>query len=287
MAMNDEETVALIAGGHTFGKVHGADSGDNLGDVPEDGADRPEGLGWENDYGSGKAGEQSPWIDGEKDAGSEECGHGIERYYQRREPEKASSGGAWQWTPTDEALANAVPDAHDPSEKQTPMMLTTDIALKRDPDYREVMERFQENPMEFGINFARAWYKLIHRDMGPPERFLGPDAPDEEMIWQDPVPDVDHDLIGDEEDAGRKDVNIEAVTRMLTTANNLNCRHRPTAKRQARRRERGTHPTRTPGYLCESRRGGPTRNASSPRSKRFRRNSTAPGPMTRVSRSQT
>jgi catalase-peroxidase len=114
------------------------------------------------------------------------------------EPEKGP-GGAWQWTPVDEELEDTVPDAHDPDETVTPMMLTTDIALKRDPDYREIVERFQENPMEFGITFAKAWYKLIHRDMGPPERFLGPEVPDEEMIWQDPLPDADYELIGDEE----------------------------------------------------------------------------------------
>jgi catalase-peroxidase len=104
-------------------------------------------------------------------------------------------GGAWQWRPVGEELEETVPDAHDPSERQTPMMLTTDVALKRDPDYREVIERFQENPREFQEAFAKAWYKLIHRDMGPPSRFLGPEVPDEEMLWQDPLPDADYDLV--------------------------------------------------------------------------------------------
>ncbi|NHX40404.1 MULTISPECIES: catalase/peroxidase HPI [Haloarcula] len=224
MAMNDEETAALIAGGHTFGKVHGADDPEeNLGDVPEDAPIEQMGLGWENDYGSGKAGDtitsgiEGPWTQAPIEWDNGYIDNLLDYEW---EPEKGP-GGAWQWTPTDEALANTVPDAHDPSEKQTPMMLTTDIALKRDPDYREVMERFQENPMEFGINFARAWYKLIHRDMGPPERFLGPDAPDEEMIWQDPVPDVDHDLIGDEEVAELKTDILETdltVSQLVKTA---------------------------------------------------------------------
>jgi catalase-peroxidase len=114
------------------------------------------------------------------------------------EPEKGP-GGAWQWTPTDEELEDTVPGAHDADDRKTPMMLTTDIALKKDPDYREIMEEFQDDPMEFLDAFAKAWYKLIHRDMGPPERFLGPEVPEEEMIWQDPLPDVDHELIGEAE----------------------------------------------------------------------------------------
>ncbi|MEF8808957.1 peroxidase family protein, partial [Natronomonas sp.] len=121
----------------------------------------------------------------------------------------------------DEELHESAQDAHDPSEKVTPMMLTTDVALKRDPDYREIIERFQENPMEFGMTFAKAWYKLIHRDMGPPERFLGPEVPDEEMIWQDPVPDVDHGLIGDEEiDALKEEILASdlSVSQLVKTA---------------------------------------------------------------------
>jgi catalase-peroxidase len=136
------------------------------------------------------------------------------------EPEKGP-GGAWQWTPVDEELHESAQDAHDSSEKVTPMMLTTDIALKRDPDYREIVERFQENPMEFGMTFAKAWYKLIHRDMGPPERFLGPEVPDEEMIWQDPVPDADYGLIGDEEIDALKAEILESdlsVSQLVKTA---------------------------------------------------------------------
>jgi catalase-peroxidase len=201
MAMNDEETVALIAGGHTFGKVHGADSSENLGPEPEAAPIEQQGLGWENEHGSGKgpdtitSGIEGPWTDSpiEWDMGY------IENLLNYEwEPEKGP-GGAWQWTPTDEELEDTVPGAHDADDRKTPMMLTTDIALKKDPDYREIIERYQENPMAFGMNFAKAWYKLIHRDMGPPERFLGPEVPEEEMIWQDPLPDVDHELIGEAE----------------------------------------------------------------------------------------
>ena len=201
MAMNDEETVALIAGGHTFGKVHGADDADeNLGDPPEEAPMEQQGMGWENDHGSGKGGDtitsgiEGPWTQSPTEW---DTGYLDNLLNYEWEPEKGP-GGAWQWTPTGEELEGSVPDAHD-DDTVTPMMLTTDIALKRDPDYRDVIERFQENPMAFGISFAKAWYKLTHRDMGPPSRFLGDEVPDEEMIWQDPLPDADHDQIGDEE----------------------------------------------------------------------------------------
>ena len=202
MAMNDEETAALIAGGHTFGKVHGADDPDeHVGPEPEAAPIEAQGLGWESDYGSGKGGDtitsgiEGPWTGSPTEW---DMGYLDNLLEYEWEPEKGP-GGAWQWTPTDESLHGSAPDAHDPDESVTPMMLTTDVALKRDPDYREIVERFQENPMAFGMNFAKAWYKLTHRDMGPPSRFLGPEVPDEEMIWQDPIPEVDHDLIGDAE----------------------------------------------------------------------------------------
>ncbi|MEF8857309.1 MAG: catalase/peroxidase HPI [Halolamina sp.] len=207
MAMNDEETVALIAGGHTFGKVHGADSSEKLGPPPEAAPIEEQGLGWESEYGSGKgpdtitSGIEGPWTDAPIQW---DMGYLDNLLDYEWEPEKGP-GGAWQWTPTGEELQDTVPDAHDPSEKRTPMMLTTDIALKEDPDYREIVERFQENPMEFGMTFAKAWYKLIHRDMGPPTRFLGPEVPDEEMLWQDPIPEADYDLIGEEETAALKE----------------------------------------------------------------------------------
>src|SRR6056297_2933335 len=201
MAMNDEETAALIAGGHTFGKVHGADDPDeHVGPEPEAAPIEAQGLGWESDYGSGKGGDtitsgiEGPWTGSPTEW---DMGYLDNLLEYEWEPEKGP-GGAWQWTPTDESLHGSAPDAHDADESVTPMMLTTDVALKRDPDYREIVERFQENPMEFGMNFAKAWYKLTHRDMGPPSRFLGPEVPDEEMLWQDPLPDVDHDLVDDE-----------------------------------------------------------------------------------------
>ncbi|MCT9096259.1 catalase/peroxidase HPI [Haloarchaeobius sp. HME9146] len=206
MAMNDKETAALIAGGHTFGKVHGADSGDNLGPEPEAAPIEKQGLGWENEYGSGKGGDtitsgiEGPWTQAPIDW---DLGYIDNLLDYEWEPEKGP-GGAWQWTPKDEELKDSVPDAHDESETVTPMMLTTDIALKRDPDYREIIEGFQENPMDFGISFAKAWYKLTHRDMGPPTRFRGPEVPDEEMLWQDPLPEADYDLVGDAEVAELK-----------------------------------------------------------------------------------
>jgi catalase-peroxidase len=223
MAMNDEETVALIAGGHTFGKVHGADSDDHLGPEPEAAPIENQGLGWESDYGEGKgpdtitSGIEGPWTQSPTDWDMDFLNNLLDYEW---EPEKGP-GGAWQWTPVDEELHESAQDAHDSSEKVTPMMLTTDIALKRDPDYREIVERFQENPMEFGMTFAKAWYKLIHRDMGPPERFLGPEVPDEEMIWQDPVPDADYGLIGDEEIDALKAEILESdlsVSQLVKTA---------------------------------------------------------------------
>ncbi|WP_134670817.1 catalase/peroxidase HPI [Halorussus marinus] len=202
MAMNDEETVALIAGGHTFGKVHGAaDPDEHVGPEPEAAPIEAQGLGWESDYGSGKgqdtitSGIEGPWTQAptQWDTGY------LDNLLDYEWAAQKGPGGAWQWVPVDEEIQDSVPAAHEDGETVTPMMLTTDIALKRDPDYREIIERFQDNPMEFGINFAKAWYKLTHRDMGPPERFLGPEVPDEEMLWQDPLPDADYDVIGDEE----------------------------------------------------------------------------------------
>lgn len=212
MAMNDEETVALIAGGHTFGKVHGADDGDHLGPEPAEAPIEQQGLGWDNDYGSGKgkdtitSGIEGPWNTTPTEWDMNYIDSLLDEQWW---PEKGP-GGAWQWTTQNGELDEAAPGVEDPDEKEDVMMLTTDIALKRDPDYREILERYQENPMAFGINFAKAWYKLIHRDMGPPERFLGPEVPEEEMIWQDPLPDADYDLIGDSEVAELKETILES-----------------------------------------------------------------------------
>ena len=205
MAMNDKQTAALIAGGHTFGKVHGADDPEeNMGPEPEAAPIEQQGLGWEHEGATQGAmitsGIEGPWTSSPTEW---DMGYVDNLMEYEWEPEKGP-GGAWQWTPKEGQDVVSAPDAQGGSEPVTPMMLTTDIALKRDPDYREIMETFQENPMEFGMAFAKAWYKLTHRDMGPPERFLGPEVPEETMVWQDPIPDVDHDLIGEQEIAELK-----------------------------------------------------------------------------------
>jgi len=212
MAMNDEETVALIAGGHTFGKVHGAaDPEEHVGAEPEAAPIENQGFGWESGHGSGKgadtitSGIEGPWTQAPTQW---DTGYLDNLLDYEWEPEKGP-GGAWQWMPVDGALRDAAPGAHGEAP-ETPMMLTTDIALKRDPDYREIVERFQDDPMAFGINFAKAWYKLTHRDMGPPERFLGPEVPEEEMLWQDPLPDADYELVDDDAVADLKAALIDA-----------------------------------------------------------------------------
>jgi len=205
MAMNDEETVALIAGGHTFGKVHGADSGDHLGPEPEAAPIEEQGLGWESDYGEGKgpdtitSGIEGPWTSAPTQW---DMGY-VDNLLDYEWEAHLGPGGAWQWRPAGEGpgadIPDSVPDAHIPDEVVDPMMLTTDVALKKDPDFRAVLERFQDHPDEFQEAFAKAWYKLIHRDMGPPERFLGPEVPEETMLWQDPLPDADYELVGEAE----------------------------------------------------------------------------------------
>ena len=224
MAMNDTETAALIAGGHTFGKVHGADDPDeNMGPEPNAAPIEAQGLGWENSHGTGTGGDtitsgiEGPWTSSPTEW---DMGYLDNLLEYEWEPEKGP-GGAWQWTPKEGELVPSAPDAHAPDEEVTPMMLTTDVALKRDPDYREVIEGFQENPMEFGMAFAKAWYKLTHRDMGPPERFLGPEVPDEEMIWQDPLPDADYDLVDDAQAAELKRTILDSdlsVPQLVRTA---------------------------------------------------------------------
>ncbi|WP_332900070.1 catalase/peroxidase HPI [Haladaptatus sp. CMSO5] len=223
MAMNDEETLALIAGGHTFGKVHGAASGDHLGAEPEAAPIEKQGLGWENSYGEGKgpdtitSGIEGPWTSSPIQW---DMGYLDNLLNYEWEPHKGP-GGAWQWKPTDESQVAAAPDAHDPSKEQTPMMLTTDIALIRDPDYREIAERFHENPDQLKDAFMKAWYKLTHRDMGPPSRFLGPEVPDEEMLWQDPLPEADYDLIDEDDIAALKAELLDSglsVSQLVSTA---------------------------------------------------------------------
>ena len=200
MAMDDKQTAALIAGGHTFGKVHGADDPDEaLGPEPQAASIEDQGLGWGNEKAQEgevtTSGIEGPWTESPTEW---DMGYISNLLNYEWEPHKGP-GGAWQWKPVDEELHGAAPDAQDSDGSVTPMMLTTDIALKRDPDYREIIEDFQESPMEFGISFAKAWYKLTHRDMGPPERFLGPEVPAETLGWQDPIPEADHETVGQKE----------------------------------------------------------------------------------------
>jgi catalase-peroxidase len=207
MAMNDEETVALIAGGHTFGKAHGAaDPAQYVGPEPEGATTEEQGLGWKNSFGTGKgahaitSGLEGAWTSQptkwDNDYFNNLFGH---EWQLVRSP-----AGAQQWAPTDPSAAT-VPDAHDPSKRHAPIMFTTDLALKVDPAYAKISKTFHENPDKFADAFAKAWFKLTHRDMGPYVRGLGPLVPAEPQIWQDPVPDVDHELIGDEDIAALKE----------------------------------------------------------------------------------
>ena len=201
MAMNDEETVALIAGGHTFGKTHGAGPATHVGAEPE-GADIEEmGLGWKNSFGSGKAGDTiTSGIEGAWKPNPTKWDMGyLETLFKYDWNLVKSPAGAFQWVPTDPMAAKAVEDAHDPSKRHAPIMTTADLSLRMDPDLKPIAERFLHNPKEFQEAFAKAWFKLTHRDLGPRSRYLGPEVPQEELIWQDPVPAVDHELVGQEE----------------------------------------------------------------------------------------
>jgi catalase-peroxidase len=198
MAMNDEETVALIAGGHTFGKTHGAAPESHVGPEPEGAPLQEQGLGWANSYGTGKGGDaitsglEGAWTPSPVTWDNSFFATLFGYEWQRVK----SPAGAWQWIPTDPAAAGAVPDAHDPAKRHTPVMLTTDLSLRLDPVYEPISRRFHENPQELADAFAKAWFKLTHRDMGPIARYLGPLVPAEPQIWQDPVPPVTHELIG-------------------------------------------------------------------------------------------
>ncbi|GAA1656666.1 catalase/peroxidase HPI [Catellatospora bangladeshensis] len=198
MAMNDEETVALIAGGHTFGKAHGAGPADNVGAEPEGASIEEQGLGWKNSFGTGKGGDtitsglEGAWTNTpiQWDNSFFEILFGYEWELSK------SPAGAHQWKPKDGAGAGTVPDAHDGAKTHAPMMLTTDLALRFDPVYEQISRRFLADPAAFADAFARAWYKLTHRDMGPAVRYLGSEVPSEVLIWQDPLPAVDHELVG-------------------------------------------------------------------------------------------
>ncbi len=223
MAMNDEETVALIAGGHTFGKTHGAGDAALVGPVPEAASIEEQGLGWKGKFGTGK--------------GDDAIGSGLEVIWSTT-PTKWSNdffanlfgyeweltkspAGAHQWRPKNGAGAGAVPDAHDPSKRHAPSMLTTDLALRFDPAYEKISRRFYEHPDQFADAFARAWFKLTHRDMGPISRYLGPLVPKEPQLWQDPVPAVEHKLIGEQDIAALKAKILKSglsISQLVTTA---------------------------------------------------------------------
>ncbi len=223
MAMNDEETVALIAGGHTFGKAHGAAPDTYVGREPEGAELALQGFGWMSSFGTGKgadaitSGLEGTWTT--KPATWDN--NYLENLYSYEWVLTKGPGGANQWTPKDPSSAVTVPDAHDPSKRHAPMMFTTDIALKVDPSYAEISKRFYENPDQFADAFAKAWYKLTHRDMGPVSRYLGPLVPAEPLLWQDPIPAVDHALIGDAEIAALKADILKSglsISQLVTTA---------------------------------------------------------------------
>ncbi|MFF9492795.1 catalase/peroxidase HPI [Streptomyces flaveolus] len=222
MAMNDEETVALIVGGHTFGKCHGAVDPQYIGPEPEAAPIEQQGLGWHNTYGSGKgpdtltSGLEGAWTT----APARWDNSFLENLFRYEWELTTSPAGAHQWKPTDPGAQDTVPDAHDPSKRHAPMMLTTDLALKADPVYAPIAKRFHENPDELADAFAKAWYKLLHRDMGPLARYLGPWVP-EPQLWQDPVPQVDHPLVGADDIATLKARILDSglsVPQLVTTA---------------------------------------------------------------------
>ncbi|WP_433886870.1 catalase/peroxidase HPI [Pseudomonas vranovensis] len=199
MAMNDEETVALIAGGHAFGKTHGAGPADNVGPEPEAAGLEEQGLGWRNSFGTGKgadtitSGLEVTWTT----TPTRWSNNYLENLFGFEWELTKSPAGANQWTPKNGAGAGIIPDAHDPNKRRNPTMLTTDLSLRFDPIYEPISRRFLANPEQLSDAFARAWYKLIHRDMGPLSRYLGPELPSEELLWQDPIPALDHALVDD------------------------------------------------------------------------------------------
>ncbi|NUS75055.1 MAG: catalase/peroxidase HPI [Streptomyces sp.] len=222
MAMNDEETVALIAGGHTFGKCHGAVDPSYVGPEPEGAPIEQQGLGWRNTHGSGVGGDAlTSGLEGAWTHEPTKWDNGfLDNLFGYDWELTTSPAGAHQWTPTDPSARDKVPDAHDPSKRHAPIMLTTDLSLKLDPVYGPIARRFHENPDQFALAFAKAWFKLLHRDMGPRSRYLGPWIP-EPQLWQDPVPPVDHDLITDTDIAALKATILasgRSVSQLVTTA---------------------------------------------------------------------
>ncbi|MCG7923891.1 MAG: catalase/peroxidase HPI [Candidatus Thiodiazotropha lotti] len=223
MAMNDEETVALIAGGHTFGKTHGAGDAALVGAEPEAAPIEAQGFGWQSSHGSGKAGDaitsglEVTWTS----TPTQWSNNFFWNLFGYEWELSKSPAGAHQWIPKHGAGKGSVPDAHDPERRHVPKMLTTDLALRFDPEYEKISRRFYEHPDEFADAFARAWFKLTHRDMGPRRRYLGAEVPAEELIWQDPIPAVDHELIDDQDIARLKDAILEtecSVAELVATA---------------------------------------------------------------------
>ena len=223
MAMNDEETVALIAGGHTFGKTHGAGPSTHKGPEPEGSPIEEQGLGWSCAYQTGIAGDaigsglEVTWSN----TPTQWSNYFFENLFKYEWELTKSPGDAYQWKPKGDAGAGTVPDAHDPSKHRAPNMLTTDLSLRFDPIYEKISRRFYEHPDEFADAFSRAWFKLTHRDMGPRTRYLGPEVPKEELIWQDPIPAVDHVLVDDQDVASLKDKILASgltVSQLVSTA---------------------------------------------------------------------
>ncbi len=223
MAMNDEETVALIAGGHTFGKTHGAGDAALVGPEPEAASIEEQGLGWRSKFGTGKGGDtissglEVTWTT----TPTQWSNNFFSNLFSYEWELTKSPAGAQQWTPKGGAGAKSVPDAHDPAKHHAPAMLTTDLALRFDPAYEKISRRFYEHPEEFAAAFAKAWFKLTHRDMGPRSRYLGPDVPKEEFIWQDPVPAVDYKLIDEKDAASLKDKVLASglsISELVSTA---------------------------------------------------------------------
>ncbi len=224
MAMNDEETVALIAGGHTFGKAHGAaEPSTYMGPEPEGSGIQDQGLGWINTFGNGNgahtitSGLEGAWTTNPVKWDN----NYFDNLFGYEWELTKSPAGAHQWTPTDPSAAGTVPDAHVPSKKHAPMMFTTDLALKVDPTYAKIAKRFHENPEVFAEEFSKAWFKLTHRDMGPVSRYLGPLVPAEPLLWQDPIPAVTHELIGEEDVAALKAKILASglsISQLVTTA---------------------------------------------------------------------
>jgi len=223
MAMNDEETVALIAGGHAFGKTHGAGPADHVGAEPEAAGLEEQGLGWKSSFGTGKGGDtitsglEVTWTT----TPTKWSNNYLENLFGFEWELTKSPAGANQWTPKNGAGAGIIPDAHDPSKRRNPSMLTTDLSLRFDPIYEPISRRFLENPDQLADAFARAWFKLIHRDMGPLSRYLGPEMPSEELLWQDPIPAVDHALVNDSDIASLKSKLLASgltVSQLVSTA---------------------------------------------------------------------